>query len=78
MDIDKFKDVVDNYGHLNGSRAIAELAAVIKPLLPKKSYAVGSGGDEFVLILSGHDSNAGRVLAEQIRAAIAANCFFTS
>ncbi len=78
MDIDKFKDVVDNYGHLNGSRAIAELAAVVKPLLPKGSYAVSYGGDEFILILAGHDSDSGRLIAEQIRAAIAANCFLTS
>ena len=78
MDIDKFKHVVDTHGHLNGSRAIAELAAVIKPLLPKGGYGVSYGGDEFVVVLTRHDSAAGGLLAEQIRAAIAENCFLTS
>jgi diguanylate cyclase (GGDEF)-like protein len=78
MDIDKFKHVVDTHGHLNGSRAIAELAAVIKPMLPKGSYGISYGGDEFVVVLPRHDGATGGLLAEQIRAAIAANCFLTS
>ncbi|MDD2464949.1 MAG: diguanylate cyclase [Desulfobulbus sp.] len=77
MDIDKFKQVVDTYGHLNGSRAIAELAAVIKPLLPEGCFGVSYGGDEFVAVLTGHDSQAGAQRAEQIRAAIADNRFLT-
>jgi diguanylate cyclase (GGDEF)-like protein len=78
MDIDTFKLVVDTHGHLNGSRTIAELAAVIKRLLPKGSYGVSYGGDEFVLVFDGYDSNTGKLLAEKIRAAIEANRFLTS
>lgn len=77
MDIDKFKQVVDTHGHLNGSRAIAELAAVVKPLLPDDCFAVSYGGDEFVAVLTGHDRQAGAQRAEQIRAAIADNRFLT-
>lgn len=75
IDIDTFKQVVDGHGHLNGSRAIAELAAVIKPLLPKGSYGVSYGGDEFVLVFAGHDRQAGGRLAEHISAAIAQTRF---
>jgi len=75
IDIDTFKQVVDGHGHLNGSRAIAELAAVIKPLLPKGSYGVSYGGDEFVLVFVGHDRQAGGRLAERICAAIAQTRF---
>jgi len=78
MDIDKFKHVVDTYGHLNGSRAIAELAAVIKPHFPKGTYGVSYGGDEFVLVMEGHDGNAGKVIAEQVRTTIAEHSFLTS
>ena len=78
IDIDRFKQVVDTHGHLNGSRAIAELAAVIKPLLPKEGFGVSYGGDEFVLVLPGCDSAAGRELAERFREAIAANRFLTT
>lgn len=77
LDIDKFKQVVDARGHLNGSRAIAELAAVIKPLLPKGSYGVSYGGDEFVLVLPGHDGKAANQLTEHIRQAVAEHPFLT-
>jgi diguanylate cyclase (GGDEF)-like protein len=77
MDIDKFKLVVDTHGHLNGSRAIAELAEVVKPLLPEGSFGVSYGGDEFVVALTGHDRQAGAQRAEHIRAAIADNRFLT-
>jgi len=75
IDIDAFKHVVDTYGHLNGSRAIAELAEVIHPLLPEDSFGVSYGGDEFVLVLPSHDRLSGTLRAEEIRAAIAAHHF---
>ncbi len=77
LDIDKFKQVVDARGHLNGSRAIAELAAVIKPLLPKGGYGVSYGGDEFVLVLPGHDGGSAALLTERIRRAVAEHPFLT-
>lgn len=77
LDIDKFKLVVDARGHLNGSRAIAELAAVIKPLLPKGGYGVSYGGDEFVLVLPGHDGKGATLLTERIRQAVADHAFLT-
>ena len=77
MDIDRFKLVVDTHGHLNGSRAIAELAAVVRPLLPEGCFGVSYGGDEFVVVLTGHDRQAGTERAEQIRIAIAGHRFLT-
>jgi diguanylate cyclase (GGDEF)-like protein len=70
IDIDSFKKVVDAYGHLNGSSTIAELAEIIMPMLPDGCYGVSYGGDEFVLILAGHDRAAGGLLIERIRQAI--------
>jgi len=78
LDIDSFKQVVDRHGHLNGSRAIAELAGVIRLLLPKGCYGVSYGGDEFVLILPGRDTASGSRLARKICDAIAANRFLTA
>jgi len=77
-DIDKFKSVVDSHGHLNASRTIAEMAAAIRLLLPEGSYAVSYGGDEFVIVLTDHDRNAGALVAEQIRAAIESRSFLTT
>lgn len=78
LDIDSFKQVVDRHGHLNGSRAIAELAEVVKPLLPRGCYGVSYGGDEFVLVLSGSDAQAGSRLVRKICETIAASRFLTA
>ena len=70
IDIDDFKKVVDRYGHLNGSRTIAELADVVRSVLPDGCYGVSYGGDEFVIVLAGHDRIQGIQVAETIRRAI--------
>jgi len=53
MDLDNFKKVVDTYGHLNGSRAIFEVAGTIREILEEPAYAVAYAGDEFVIVLPG-------------------------
>jgi len=53
MDLDCFKDVVDTHGHLNGSRAIREVAATIRNCIEEPAYAVAFAGDEFVVVLPG-------------------------
>ena len=75
LDIDDFKQVVDRYGHLVGSRVIAELAGLIRELLPPDGYGVSYGGDEFVLVLPGRDRREGGEIAERIRAAVADHTF---
>jgi diguanylate cyclase (GGDEF)-like protein len=78
MDIDDFKNVVDTYGHLNGSRTIAELADVVRSVLPPGAYGVSYGGDEFVIVLAGHDRKQGLQVAEAIRKAIEQAEFLSS
>ncbi|MBI5591503.1 MAG: sensor domain-containing diguanylate cyclase [Deltaproteobacteria bacterium] len=51
MDLDNFKKVVDTYGHLNGSRAIQEVARTIHEIVEAPAYAVAYAGDEFVIVL---------------------------
>ena len=55
MDLDHFKQVVDTYGHLNGSRAIREVGRTIGNCLKEPAYAVAYAGDEFVVVLPGMD-----------------------
>jgi len=78
MDIDNFKYVVDTYGHLNGSRTLAELADVVRSVLPEGCYGVSYGGDEFVIVLAGYDHNQGMQVAEQIRRAVEKASFLTT
>jgi diguanylate cyclase (GGDEF)-like protein/PAS domain S-box-containing protein len=67
MDMDNFKRVVDTYGHLNGSRALQEVAATIKSNIEPPAFGVAYGGDEFVVILPGKNKFQARRKAEDIR-----------
>jgi diguanylate cyclase (GGDEF)-like protein len=67
MDLDNFKQVVDAFGHLNGSRAIQEVAATIRECLCEPAYAVAYAGDEFVIVLPGADPAAALACAGRIR-----------
>ena len=78
MDIDNFKYVVDTYGHLNGSRTLAELADVVRSVLPEGCYGVSYGGDEFVIVLAGYDHNKGMQVAERIRRAVEKTSFLST
>lgn len=78
MDIDNFKYIVDTYGHLNGSRTLAELADVVRSVLPEGCYGVSYGGDEFVIVLAGYDHNQGMQVAERIRRAVEKASFLTT
>ena len=70
MDLDHFKAVVDTHGHLNGSRAIKEVATTIRDALEKPAYAVAYAGDEFVVVLPGADQTQALEQARQIQTRI--------
>jgi diguanylate cyclase (GGDEF)-like protein len=67
LDIDNFKEVVDAYGHLNGSQALAEVSATIRESIVEPAYGVAYGGDEFVVVLPGFDKTQAMQKAEEIR-----------
>lgn len=67
LDIDNFKHVVDTYGHLNGSQALAEVAGTIKHCLASPAFGVAYGGDEFVVVLPGFDHQQAIEKAQEIR-----------
>lgn len=70
MDLDHFKRVVDTYGHLNGNRAIREVAHTIDNCLKEPAYAVAYAGDEFVVVLPGHDQTQAFQKASEIRSRV--------
>ena len=75
MDLDRFKSVVDTYGHLNGSRTIKEVATTIRETLEKPAYAVAYAGDEFVVVLPDFDQAQAVEQAKKIQARIRSNIF---
>ena len=52
MDIDKFKEYNDTYGHSYGDEVIRAVAASIKNSLDEGEFAARVGGDEFSLCMS--------------------------
>jgi diguanylate cyclase (GGDEF)-like protein len=71
LDLDGLKAVVDRYGHLVGSRTIADVGHVIGGRLRPGDVAARFGGDEFVVILPATDAESARAIAEGLRDAIA-------
>ena len=70
MDLDRFKTVVDTYGHLNGSRTIKEVAETIRETLEEPAYAVAYAGDEFVVVLPSFDLSQAIEQAKKIQVRI--------
>jgi diguanylate cyclase (GGDEF)-like protein len=78
MDLDRFKEVVDTYGHLNGSRVIQEVADTIRGCIADPAFAVAYAGDEFVIVMPGQDTHGATAVATEIRDRLAARHFLDS
>lgn len=59
LDLDNFKYVNDNYGHLFGDNYLREFAAVLRDSLRKVDMVSRFGGDEFVILISNVDPDLG-------------------
>jgi diguanylate cyclase len=51
LDLDKFKDVNDTYGHAAGDRVLVEFGTRVRPLLRQTDVLARLGGDEFAVLL---------------------------
>src|SRR4029078_4922247 len=78
IDLDGFKAVNDTYGHMYGSRALVEAAAVIRSSARETDVVARFGGDEFAGIPPETDSEGATMVAERIRDRIAAHSFLTA
>jgi diguanylate cyclase (GGDEF)-like protein len=71
VDIDHFKLVNDQYGHLTGDQTLVAVANGLTEGLRPRDFVGRFGGEEFVVLLAGSDLEQGRHAAERIRAHIA-------
>ena len=76
-DIDDFKEVNDQHGHLAGDDVLRELARVLESTVRTVDVAARWGGEEFALILPGTDAAGGTQLAERARIALADRTILT-
>ena len=75
IDLDGFKAVNDTHGHLFGSRALVEAAAVIRGSARETDVVARFGGDEFALVLPDTGGEGAFAVGERIRERIAAHTF---
>ncbi|MGD0280519.1 MAG: GGDEF domain-containing protein [Smithella sp.] len=67
MDIDKFKDINDTYGHQAGDNVLITFSAIIRSVLRKTDFCGRYGGEEFLIVLTETDLQDAKVFAERIR-----------
>jgi len=75
FDLDKFKEVNDKHGHINGSKLLAEMANIIRQGLRKVNIACRYGGDEFVIVMPQTAKQQAYQFAEKMRKTISEHIF---
>ncbi len=75
MDIDHFKRVNDTRGHVVGSKVLVELSKIVHENIRTVDYGFRYGGDEFLMILVGTNSEQARVVAERMRKQVEESVF---
>jgi diguanylate cyclase (GGDEF)-like protein len=70
LDLDRFKEVNDQYGHEAGNEILRAVAGEIRNAVRASDVAARYGGDEFVVILTRTDLQGGARVAEALRAGI--------
>ena len=77
VDIDYFKLVNDQYGHLVGDSVLVEFANLLKSSIRAEDIVGRWGGEEFLIILPHTDINQAMLLAEKLRKIIHNHIFTT-
>lgn len=67
MDLDRFKDVNDQYGHIIGDEVLIAVSNILKNNIRKTDIAGRFGGEEFMLILPNSDLKHGINTAKKIQ-----------
>ena len=77
LDIDKFKQVNDKFGHLAGDECLAALASKVDKMFHRPSDVVARyGGDEFAVILPYTSARNASSLAQQLKRDVEGEVFY--
>jgi diguanylate cyclase (GGDEF)-like protein len=75
LDLDGFKGINDQYGHLAGSGTLAEVGSILAAVVRESDILARYGGDEFVVVLPETPPGGALVIAERLRRAIEEHTF---
>jgi diguanylate cyclase (GGDEF)-like protein/PAS domain S-box-containing protein len=70
IDLNRFKEVNDLYGHAAGDQLLVHVAAQMRSALKDGEFVARQGGDEFVALVPGVDREGALAAAERLREAI--------
>ena len=71
IDIDRFKVVNDNFGHLIGDQVLKRVAKIMLDMMRDSDIVVRFGGEEFIILLPGTQLEGAGLIAHKMREAIA-------
>jgi len=77
IDLDNFKTINDQHGHLSGSSVLKQVAGRLREAVREVDSIIRYGGDEYVVVLLGATSAAGLLAAERVRRKISDAPFAT-
>jgi diguanylate cyclase (GGDEF)-like protein len=65
-DLDYFKRINDQYGHRTGDQVLSNIAKLLRSTLRTADFSIRWGGEEFLLVLPGCNSEEGLQIAEKL------------
>jgi diguanylate cyclase (GGDEF)-like protein len=75
IDLDFFKNINDRHGHLAGSKALREVAGVLRKSVREVDSLFRYGGDEFTALLIETDFRGASIVAERMRRTLEEHVF---
>jgi diguanylate cyclase (GGDEF)-like protein len=75
LDLDGFKGVNDQHGHLCGSRTLFEVGSILRQAVREEDVVSRYGGDEFVVVLPNTDGQGAFSIARRIREGLKEHAF---
>jgi diguanylate cyclase (GGDEF)-like protein len=75
IDVDRFKQVNDQHGHIIGSQMLGHIGRLLKTGLRKNDQVFRYGGDEYIAVLYGTELATAQEIAERIRKTAEARIF---
>lgn len=70
LDLDRFKDVNDTWGHAAGDAVLVEFARRVRGEIREMDLAFRQGGEEFVVLLPETDARGAAIVAERLGAVV--------
>jgi diguanylate cyclase (GGDEF)-like protein len=75
LDLDRFKEINDRFGHAAGDRVLVDIHELLKTTMRDTDTLVRWGGEEFLLVARNSSRHEAAAIAERIRVAIAGHPF---